>query len=61
MGDSDTQLYLLIGSVCLNGILVIKEFVHRIRTSECCGAKIAFITRRSSETNMKTNTPDENV
>ena len=36
----ETETILLITSLCMNALMIIKDFVHRIRHSECCGSKI---------------------
>ena len=59
MSDNNTQLYLLIGSVAMNSILIIKDCVHRMRSSDCCGARINFVTRKVSEVNMKKTNSSE--
>ena len=51
MSDNNTQLYLLIGSVAMNSILIIKDCVHRVKSSDCWGVKFSF-NRTKSGVNM---------
>jgi hypothetical protein len=36
----ETEIILLITSLGLNALMILKDFVHRIRRSDCCGSKI---------------------
>ena len=46
----DPNLILLITSLCLNGLMILKDFMKRIRKSECWGSKLELDREPSSPT-----------
>lgn len=40
----DTQIALLITSVSMNILLIVKDFVKRIKRSDCCGSHLDLST-----------------
>ncbi len=57
----DPQLILLITSLCLNGLMIVRDFTKRIRKSECWGSKLELDRESSSPTTATTATPSSAI